>query len=282
MEKELKSDIEDRELENPIQEEIEDRVEEEKDDLEEFLPQETNEAMTKSINSIGRIAKKLFLKKSSLNKSVRLKISSLVKNAVEDFNKNVEDEGFCADDNCDCIPEDPIAAASKLAKIAKNMIIAKENMKVKYAKLSLAEEIVDLANELEKVNEPVETVDLDDAEEKILDARLGCAESLVNIAKEILSNPSFNIKAKKEIKAKIIRLAKDLASAEENYEVSKSDLSNSFTKSNKFLNRRLEHCVDWDALKKKNTTVNIEPETQLKKITLEDLRKIMTTLQGVK
>jgi hypothetical protein len=61
----------------------------------------------------------------------------------------------------------------------------------------------------------------------------------------------------------------------------KSDIIRDYNKSNRYTDKRLNMCVDFDALNGKGTSRNIKPTTQLKDITLDDLRKIMVSLKGI-
>ena len=242
------------ELQMPIQEQIQERVQEQKEQVE--IPEQTRSAskVQRGIDVIGKIAKKLFSKEEELTEPQK----SLVVNELNNVGDELLEE---SDEQISKIGEELMevkqedltdikTASKKVAMFAKKLIIAsqtcEECSQIQMQKLEVAQKLVKIASLLkQKKNE-------------------------------------LTAKQKVSLQKTLMKLSDRVAAFQDGFTVDKSDIIQDFQKSNRYLDRRLNNCVDWEALKTKSTSRIIKPTTQLKDITLEDLRKIMTTLRGIK
>lgn len=270
--KELQAKI--AELQMPIQEEIEDRVQEQKEQT--IVPEETRSAedLEKSIEVVGKIAKKLFSKKAELTEPqkdlVVNKLNEVGETLIESEEEQISDIGVELLSFDEEELEDVQVASRRVASIAKKLIVASETME---------DETFMEADEDEDEYED----DEEETEEIEKEQKLAVAQELVKIA-SLLKQKKHELTAKQSLalNKKLVKLSDRIAAfGDEEFSVSKSDVMQDFQKSNRYLDKRLMNCVDWDELKNKSTSRMIKPSTQLKDITLEDLRKIMTTLRGI-
>lgn len=237
-----------------IQQDIENRVQEEKS--EELLPEETRSA---AIKKVSRIAKRLFTRKAELDEEqmeyLAEEMNDVGSQLIDDENSDIVEiaEQMMDMQACD-LYEDTNKTASKIASFAKKLIIANESDDSNCDSEECAQEQV----------------------------KISCAEKLVKIAKTLKAKKQeLTASQKKQLKASLVKIAKDLAAAEDGYEVDKSDIMKDYQKSNRYIDKKLSTCVDWEELNNKSTSRQIKPNTQLKDITLDDLRKIMVTLRGL-
>lgn len=235
----------------PIQEQIEQKVQEQKEEIGDKLPEDTRSAC---VEVVGKIANKLFNKKASMTRIQKKIVANELNNIgnflQEDTNEQISKIGEQMKDlSYDELSDETNKVAKRVASYAKKLIIIGER---------------EMENNIE--------------EKKIV-----AAEKLVKIAQKLKAKKKeLTASEKQSLKKVISKVAKEIeAIGEEQKGVDKADIMKDYQRSNRYTDKRLNVCVDWEELANKGTSIKIKPTTQLKDITLDDLRKIMVSLRGV-
>lgn len=237
--------------EMPIQEQIEQKVQEQKEQIGDKLPEDTRSAC---VEVVSKIANKLFNKKASMTR-IQKKIVANELNNVGDFLEEDSNE--------------------QIAKIGEQMKeLTSEDFQEETNKV--AKKVASYAKKLIIIGER-------EMENTIEEKKLVAAEKLVKIAQKLKAKQKELTASEKQSLQKVItKVAKEIeAIGEEETGVDKSDIMREYQRSNRYTDKRLNTCVDWEELAKKGTSRVIKPNTQLKDITLDDLRKIMVSLRGI-
>lgn len=237
--------------EMPIQEQIEQRVQEQKEEVGNELPEDTRSAC---VEIVSKIANKLFNKKASMTR-IQKKIVANELNNVGDF-----------------LEED---ANEQIAKIGEQMKeLTSEDFQEETNKV--AKKVASYAKKLIIIGER-------EMENTIEEKKLVAAEKLVKIAQKLKAKKKELTASEKQSLQKVIsKVAKEIeAIGEEETGVDKSDIVKDYNRSNRYSDKRLNECVNWKELANKGTSIKIKPNTQLKDITLDDLRKVMVSLRGI-
>lgn len=252
-------------MEQPIQNEIEDKVDVEKEITN--VPEQTRSAriLGNSVKSLSKIANGLFNKETDLNEQQKdyvAKKLNVIGNKLQKLSNEDIQKISCdlRDVQASDIEDETQVVAKKIANCTRKLIIIGER--------KMAD------NEFDEVTS---------AQEK----KLAIAQRLVKLA-GVLKGKKQQLTAsqKESLSKRIIAMAQEIQAADEEQEdqdeVTKSDMMKSFSKSRRYNDKRLNNCVDWKLLNTKGTTKTIGPTTKLYEITLEDLKKIQMSLKGIK